>query len=103
MTDRAKKISELNAHTNAPADNLLVIVNQPGLANAETMKITLNNLFGNVACNVAFTGDTLVLPTTTPPTTANGTGTTGEIRFSNTHVYFCIANNTWVRSELTTW
>lgn len=59
MTDRAKKISELNAHTNASGDDLLVIVDQPGLANAETKKITLNNFFANVASNVAIKGGTL--------------------------------------------
>ena len=56
MADRAKKISELTAHTNAPANNLLVIVHQPGLANNETRKISLTNFFANVAANVSFTG-----------------------------------------------
>lgn len=49
MADRAKKISELTAHSNPPANNILAIVHQPGLANAETRKITLTNLFANVA------------------------------------------------------
>lgn len=59
MADRAKKISELNAHSNASGDDLLVIVDQPGLANAETKKITLNNLFANVVSNVVIKGSTL--------------------------------------------
>lgn len=59
MSDRAKKISELNAHSNAPGADLLVIVNQAGTANAETKKITLNNLFANVVSNVAIKGSTL--------------------------------------------
>lgn len=104
MADRAKKVSEFDAHSNAPANNVLVIVHQPGLANAETRKITLSNLFANVACNVAFTGNTFVIPTNLAvPSTTSSSGTKGEIRFSNAHVYFCIANNTWVRAGLSSW
>jgi hypothetical protein len=103
MADRAKKVSELNAHSNAPANNLLVIVHQPGLANAETLKIPLSNLFANVSCNVVFTGNTIVIPSTAAPSTASSTGVKGELRFSNTHFYVCIANNTWVRAALSSW
>ena len=31
------------------------------------------------------------------------TGTQGEIRFSSTHLYVCIATDTWRRSALSTW
>lgn len=64
MSDRAKKISELTAHTNAPANNLLVVVHQPGLANSETRKITISNFFANVSApatynsNVTFNSNT---------------------------------------------
>lgn len=102
MTDRAKKISELTAHSNAPANNLLVIVHQPGLANAETRKVTLSNFFANVACNVAITGSKLVIPTSTPAnSTANGT--TGTIAWDSSYVYVCVANNTWKRSAISSW
>jgi hypothetical protein len=60
MADRAKKISELTAHSNPPANNVLAIVHQPGLANAETRKITLTNLFANVA---ALTSNTVTVKT----------------------------------------
>lgn len=60
MADRAKKISELTAHSNPPANNILAIVHQPGLANAETRKITLTNLFANVA---AITSNTVAVKT----------------------------------------
>lgn len=39
----------------------------------------------------------------TPPASATDTGTTGEIRITSTHIYVCIATNTWVRAALTTW
>lgn len=39
----------------------------------------------------------------TPPATATSTGVTGDIRYTATHIYVCIATNTWVRAALTTW
>lgn len=39
----------------------------------------------------------------TAPTSATDTGTKGEIRVTTTHIYVCIATNTWVRTPLTTW
>lgn len=39
----------------------------------------------------------------TAPSSASDTGTTGEIRYTSTYIYVCIATNTWVRSALTTW
>lgn len=39
----------------------------------------------------------------TAPASASATGTTGEIRITSTHIYVCIATNTWVRAALTTW
>lgn len=39
----------------------------------------------------------------TAPASATATGTTGEIRVTTTHIYVCIATNTWVRAALATW
>lgn len=39
----------------------------------------------------------------TAPATATSTGTLGEIRITATHIYVCMATNTWVRTALTTW
>lgn len=39
----------------------------------------------------------------TAPASASATGTTGEIRFGSGYIYVCIATNTWVRTQLTTW
>lgn len=39
----------------------------------------------------------------TVPVSAVDIGKKGEIRFTDTHIYVCIANNTWVRTALTTW
>jgi hypothetical protein len=44
-----------------------------------------------------------ILSLNTAPASATATGTAGEIRVTSTHIYVCIANNTWVRAALTTW
>lgn len=53
MADRAKKISELTALTNASGDDLLVIVDDPAGA-PETKKIALSSLFANVVSTTTF-------------------------------------------------
>lgn len=39
----------------------------------------------------------------TAPSSATDTGTTGEIRFTSTGIYWCIATNTWIRLVGATW
>lgn len=36
------------------------------------------------------------------PSTASSTGTAGTIAYDSTHIYVCIATNTWVRASLAT-
>lgn len=108
MAERSKKISELDALTNASGDDLLIIVDQPGTANVATNKITVSNLFANVNTNTVFkqvvTANTLYFSNTTnAPAAANSAGTAGEFRVTNTHIYVCISSNTWVRAGLSTW
>lgn len=37
------------------------------------------------------------------PATATSTGTAGQIAYNSTHIYVCVAANTWVRAALSTW
>ncbi len=37
------------------------------------------------------------------PGTATSTGVAGQISYDATHIYVCIATNTWVRATLATW
>lgn len=39
----------------------------------------------------------------TPPVLPSSAGVKGTIRFTADYIYFCIADNTWVRAPLTTW
>jgi hypothetical protein len=43
------------------------------------------------------------LQSTTVPVSASAPGTTGQIAFSSTYLYVCVATNTWVRASLATW
>ena len=108
MAERSKKVSELNPLINASGDDLLIIVDQPGTANASTNKITVSNLMANVNTNTVFkqvvTANTLYFSNTTnAPANSTATGTKGEFRVTNTHIYLCISGNTWVRAALSSW
>lgn len=39
----------------------------------------------------------------TAPASATATGTAGQIAYDSTHIYVCVATNTWVRATLATW
>ena len=39
----------------------------------------------------------------TAPASATATGVAGTIIFDATHVYFCVATDTWVRADIATW
>ena len=36
------------------------------------------------------------------PTSASSVGTAGQIAYDSTHIYVCVATNTWVRASLST-
>jgi len=121
MADRAKKISELTALTNASGDDLLAIVDDPS-GTPETKKITVANFFANVVSNTvikntltvngsvtiagnsnftkpAHFSNTVILSAAAPGSN-NATGIVGEIRVDSSYVYVCIANNSWKRVAL---
>lgn len=66
-----KKVSELGAITNLTSDDLLMVVNDPSGSPA-SKKITVGNLFGNVAVSTTHTG----LTTFRANTTISGTALT---------------------------
>jgi len=63
-----KKVSELTAITNLTTDDLIMVVNDPA-GTASSRKVTVGNLFGNVAVITKHTSNT----TFTANTTFNGT------------------------------
>lgn len=80
----------------------------------EIISEILSSVFIGVGSNTVTIGNSNITKTViggviqkraldTAPATATSAGTTGEIRVTSTHIYVCIATNTWVRSALTTW
>jgi len=92
MSDKAKKISELTALTAPAGEDLLVIVDDPtGTSNA-TKKVTVANLLGNSAANLAIRN---VTPANSAITVQQGT-----IFYDNTYIYIATSNNTLKRVSL---
>jgi len=68
---------------------------QNGLAFAkseiETLQANVATLQSVTISNVAY------------PSTASSTGIKGQVAFDATHIYVCVATNTWVRANLAAW
>jgi hypothetical protein len=73
------------------AGNLGLGSNTTSIGNSAT---TTTGLYGNIR---------LVSGMATAPTSATSPGILGDIRVTVGFIYVCIATNTWVRTELTTW
>lgn len=91
MASDAKKVSELAVATTLSAnDRVVVLVSPATTANVKT--ITTSNFANSVAAK---------LISNSAPASNTSNGTTGQIAYTNTHVYICVANNTWGRAALT--
>jgi hypothetical protein len=89
MADNSKKTSELPTAANvAGTDRVLVLRDPSGSPSTRTVNV---NIF---AAN---------LVTGTVPATANAAGIAGTIRYNDSYIYVCVANNTWKRATLSTW
>jgi len=86
-----KKLSQLPVATSAAAnDRIVILANTSSSPTART--ITTTNFANTVAAR---------LITNTAPASNTSNGSPGQIAYSSTHVYVCIANNTWGRAALT--
>jgi hypothetical protein len=90
MADYSKKLSELPTAANvASTDRVLVLRDPAGSPSSRTITVA------NLALGLTFSNSV--------PSTSNSTGTAGTIRYNDTYLYVCVANNTWKRAALTTW
>lgn len=96
MADRAKKITELPTLTAVSGDDLTIVVDAPS-SNAVTKSVTIASLLGANSANIYASHLRQAVPAL-----ANSAGTKGQITFSASHVYICVANNTWVRAAIST-
>lgn len=55
----------------------------------------------NSSGNSVFCG--IPCPTSSVPATVTSTGTAGQLAYSSSYVYICVATNTWRRANLSTW
>lgn len=91
MASDAKKISELAIATTLSAnDRVVVLVSPSTTANVKT--ITTSNFANSVAAK---------LISNSVPASNTSNGIPGQIAYSNSYIFVCVANNTWGRAQLT--
>jgi len=96
MANDAKKISDLVvANTMALTDRVVVLVNANTTANVQT--ITLQNF-----ANVLISTQNVSTFSATVPSNSSSTGVKGQFAYDATHFYVCIANNSWIRTTMST-
>lgn len=97
MADNSLTVSSLPTTSNVlSTDRIMVLYNaisNGSVANGSpsVRTITVNN-FANSFYMVSKV-----------PATSSSNGVAGTFTYSNTHFYVCIANNTWVRTTLSSW
>jgi len=65
--------------------------------------IVLGTALRSLLGAVARWRDAAVVSRTAVPSTATSTGTVGQIAFDTTHLYVCVATDTWRRVAIATW
>ena len=63
--------------------------------------INMSQFTGNL--NSDTVRDTNVVTKVAVPSTASSTGIAGQIAYSSSYIYVCVATNTWKRASLSTW
>ena len=99
MSDQ--RLSDLGSVTTANAGDQLYIV-QGGVSK----RIAVSSFATSIAVTrlvAAANSSSSVSLTVTIPSTATSTGTLGQIAYNTTHLYLCVATNTWRRLELVSW
>ena len=89
MADNSKKVSELSTASNvASTDRILVLRDPAGNPSVRTVN------FSTLSANL--------IVSNTAPANSSSNGLAGTIRYDSNWFYVCIANNSWKRSQLTT-
>jgi len=95
-----QKLTELALATQAADADLLYIVQSN-----VSKRITVSSLAATMEIPrlVSATDGSSITLISQVPATATSTGTRGQLAYDATHLYFCVATNTWRRTELITW
>jgi len=64
---------------------------------------SIKNNFSTAASEISELQDDLAKSPvlTNPPVSPSANGTAGQIAYDSTHIYICVASNTWRRAEIT--
>lgn len=106
MATGAKKGSALTQSTGlSGSDFVITIANvtsvpNNAIVNTATFFANTNVPHVTVGNNAMSTANLVVRPSGYVPSSSISNGVQGQIVWSNTFVYVCIANNTWVRAAL---
>ena len=90
MADNSKKVSELAIASNVASTDRVLILRSPS-ANASVRTVPFSDLCANV------------IVSNSVPANSSSNGLAGTIRYNSTHIYVCVANNTWKRASLDSW
>lgn len=71
--------------------------------NLNTARAEITDLQANVAKSPQVTYITGNVGNVSYPATASSAGTVGQISWTSQHLYVCIATDTWVRANVSTW
>ncbi len=74
-----------------------------GFTDTGTITFTLNGNDITAIVNPDLVIDSLIISNSEPPTSPTDTGTTGQVTWSDSFIYVCIATNTWKRTAIVTW
>lgn len=69
-------------------------------ANLDALDTALGNHDITLASHAASIASKATL--VTAPATSSSTGVAGQIAYDSTHIYVCVATNTWVRASIAT-
>ncbi len=74
-----------------------------GFTDTGTIDFTLSGNDITAIVNPDLVIDSLIISDSDPPASPTATGTTGQITWDATHIYVCIATDTWKRTLIETW
>lgn len=97
MANTAAKVSQLPVTSSLVGNSKIAVVDG---ATGNTSYVTVANLLGNSAANVAVRATRLL---SAVPATSSSNGTSGDATYDSSFIYVCTATNIWKRASLTTW
>ena len=93
-----QRLSELPLATQANSADVIYIV-QSGVSK----RLPVSSLVATIKTPKLSAVDSSLTLISSVPSTNTSTGSVGQIAYDSTHIYLCVATNTWKRAELASW